>query len=462
MVNWLPISILAGSAILLLFAGLVLHGLYTRVFRRIHEMELRYADPTSIRIIETVLKFSILVFVAYFYGFLIELSGLWPWFDDQVWTEMVVWFLPLAIIGTLVLAAVILGRFADRLYHVLADPLIGDRSLMSKNLAALLSILTRYLLYVMALLFIFLVGAITFGYGGEVADFATDFLLANLTTVLFLVSITVIGYATWRFLSGFFSELGEKSQRFSPQVFKMAEVGTKAVVIGIAILLVVFLILRSIGLGDLAQTVILLATTMVGLVVALSGSGSIGNALSGLVLIIFSPYNEGEMVRLSGPPGGDELIGEVVELGIIFTTVRDLQGQLVDVPNNVVLAGTIINQSDSTPYAIAVRLGLGYNLAHERVEELCMEAVLKTDNLLDSPEPHLYLVDFPTHYVDYRFHAYTDRTDLLRIRSDLMKNIKTVFDANGIEILSPVHEVTHPGYRQEGGILKPDDRGSPE
>ena len=59
----------------------------------------------------------------------------------------------------------------------------------------------------------------------------------------------------------------------------------------ILVVIAIFTLLSAMGLGDLGQTIILMLSMIVGFVVSMAATGSIGNALSGLVIYGFKGVN---------------------------------------------------------------------------------------------------------------------------------------------------------------------------
>jgi len=92
------------------------------------------------------------------------------------------------------------------------------------------------------------------------------------------------------------------------------------------------LVLQQFGLLDNAWAALtaILAMVAIGFVAVWS---VLSNSLCSVLLMITKPFNVGDEVELPA----DNLRGKVIDFNLIFTTLRDTDGSLVQVPNNTFL-----------------------------------------------------------------------------------------------------------------------------
>jgi small-conductance mechanosensitive channel len=183
---------------------------------------------------------------------------------------------------------------------------------------------------------------------------------------------------------------------------------------------------------------------VVGLIVSMAATGSIGNILSGLVLQSTKPFDVGDRVRVS-----EDTIGDVLDLGILFTRVRDLDGQVHDIPNNNILASEIVNFSravKTAEFSLPIDVTLGYDIRPKKARKLMRLAATSTPGVLKEPQPMVFVKAFHNHAVEYRLRAYLDTTqNMMYIRSNVMENMMELFNQEGYEILSPLFHVKREG-----------------
>jgi len=218
-------------------------------------------------------------------------------------------------------------------------------------------------------------------------------------------------------------------------------------VYALVLVLVFTNILVMAGLQTLAGTLVTLFAVLIGLVVSFAATGSIGNALSGLVIMSWRPYGEGDRVEI-----GNGTYGDVMEVDVMFTKIRTIKDEIIHVPNSQVLGNKIINYSALPKVIVHQEVTIGYEVSRKRVEQLLLEAAKGSEGLLPEPEPFVLVRNLDNSFVAYEVNAYTDRpSELVRTYSSLMKNILDHFERAGIEVLSPEHVTVHrSGLDQRG------------
>jgi small-conductance mechanosensitive channel len=201
----------------------------------------------------------------------------------------------------------------------------------------------------------------------------------------------------------------------------------------VAVLLLTNVLVMA-GLQTLATTLVTLFTVFIGLSVSFSATGSIGNALSGIVVMSWRPYKAGDRVDVGG------VYGDIVEVDIMFTRIRTIKNELVHVPNSQVLSTKIVNYSAMPLVIVHYEVTIGYDVPRATVEKLLIQAAHSASGLLAEPEPFVLVTNLDNNFVAYQINAYTDRpNELITLYSKLMQAILDTFSEAGVEILSPQH-----------------------
>jgi small-conductance mechanosensitive channel len=93
------------------------------------------------------------------------------------------------------------------------------------------------------------------------------------------------------------------------------------------------------ALGLLAVPVerLLLSGAISGVILGIAGQQTLSNAFAGITLLFARPFTVGHQVSLRGGPLGGQYDGEVIAIGLMYTTLRTDQG-LLNLPNSSVLA----------------------------------------------------------------------------------------------------------------------------
>lgn len=111
---------------------------------------------------------------------------------------------------------------------------------------------------------------------------------------------------------------------------------TKLVLIVIAIIVVIF---QFSSLSGVAAGAISVAA---GTIIGFSSRNTISNAIAGILLLSSRPFKIGDRIRTSA---NDDLIGDVIEITILYTKLRTIRNELVAIPNQMLLQQQIINYS---------------------------------------------------------------------------------------------------------------------
>ncbi|MHB8604593.1 MAG: mechanosensitive ion channel family protein [Thermoplasmatota archaeon] len=282
------------------------------------------------------------------------------------------------------------------------------------------------------------------GYQGGVGGAILDGLTAHASAIALLAGLIGVGWLGGRLIQAATTEVRGTTTRFSPEVTAAVGAAARGVLYAVLVLIAIFTILQAAGLGSVGGTLVLVLSSLIGIGVAIAGTGSVGNALSGAVLLALRPFVKGDRVILPGP-----LECDVEEVTLIFTRVRTLANAVVEVPNNQILSGSVQNLSRSGAHAMVVKLGIGYDVSHALVRDLATRAAAASPGILAEPAPALYTREFGNYAIAYELYAYTKEPRHLAPRSELLGRIQQAFFDAGIEILTPDFFVIRPGKHHE-------------
>lgn len=343
---------------------------------------------------------------------------------------------PLASYLFLAIAAIVVfvvAKVGVRIVTRMMKRLESQRKL-SAELSGLGGAVLRTLIWLAAAIFVLAEVLVTLGLQEILLQSISSFLAANAIRIGVMIVIIVVGYVAVRVSSIVFAEYKRRT-KLHPFTIDLFQNLVRYLVYGIVAVLLLTNVLMMAGLQTLAGTMVTLFTVFIGLVVSFAATGSIGNALSGLVIMSWRPYKDGDRVEVAGGTYGD-----VVEVDVMFTKIRTIKDEIVHVPNNQVLGNKIVNYSALPKVIVHQQVTLGYDVSRTLAEKLLLEAARGSEGLLAEPEPFALVRDLDNNYVAYEINAYTDRPNrLVAIYSNLMENILDRFDEAGVEILSPRH-----------------------
>ncbi len=198
-------------------------------------------------------------------------------------------------------------------------------------------------------------------------------------------------------------------------------------------LLLGLIVAQSLGID--VTSIIALASVLT-LSVSLALQNALANVFGGFTLLYTAPFHSGDYVDI----GTDS--GTVVEIGMAYTKLCTPDNKLISIPNSTVVAGDIINYSVTGTRRVDMTVTAVYTEPCEKVLDALMQAATDDRVLLD-PAPSAVVDSFGDSTIRYNLRVWTKTGDYWDVRNDVMMNIKTVFDAQGIKMVYPhVHVYT--------------------
>lgn len=176
-------------------------------------------------------------------------------------------------------------------------------------------------------------------------------------------------------------------------------------------------------------------SVLVGVMLSIGGSGVVGQAASGLIMIYSRVLREGEYVKIN------EIEGVVTRIGFFSTKIKTATGEEVNVPNALISNSTTVNSSrlsEGSGLAVHTAVTIGYNTPWRQVHAMLMQAAELTPGVRSEPKPFVAQTALSDFYVEYRLCVQIDRPEIRRITlTALHANIQDVFNEYGVQIMSP-------------------------
>ena len=205
---------------------------------------------------------------------------------------------------------------------------------------------------------------------------------------------------------------------------------TAAVIFLIALLLVL-----SIGYRAQAQLTGLLAGSgVIAIILGFGMQNLLSTLIAGAELQIGRPYKLGDWLQIG------EHIGQVAEINWADTRLRTNDAVSIEIPNNKIVEGTIINLSAPTPlHAMRITVGADYTVPPNRVKEALRRAASNAEGIVLDPAPKAYLKDFGDSAILYEIKFWMTTHDGFNDLCDAIRtNIWYEFKRQNINIPFPI------------------------
>jgi small conductance mechanosensitive channel len=162
-------------------------------------------------------------------------------------------------------------------------------------------------------------------------------------------------------------------------------------------------------------------------IIAISSTTFVTNAMAGLMLRWIRHFKAGDFIEVKG------LFGRITERGLFHTEIQNEERDLITLPNLYLIANpTTVVRSSGT--LISASLSLGYDIDHQRIEDLLLKAAGESG----LTEAFVHITELGDFSISYKISGFlTETKQLLSARSNLKKDILDVLHRAGIEIVSP-------------------------
>jgi small-conductance mechanosensitive channel len=220
---------------------------------------------------------------------------------------------------------------------------------------------------------------------------------------------------------------------------------------GIFILVVVvFMILSELGVDI---TPLLAGAGVAGIAIGFAAQNSIRDVISGFVIMMEDHYNIGDVVKVA------DITGEVEELGLRRTVLRDLKGILHVVPNGEIRVASNYTRSISRAF---FEVGVAYKEDLDRVmtivkrtwEDMAKDPDWK-DKIISETPWLLRVEEFGDSGIIIRAVGDTRPMQQWAVLGELRRRIKIVFDNEGVEIPWPHIKLYYGEEKKEAGPPQP-------
>ena len=245
--------------------------------------------------------------------------------------------------------------------------------------------------------------------------------------IFYLISI-VAGKAAKKALA--------RSKTFSALLREFLVLGTRRIVLFIGFF---------VGLSALEVNIgpVLAVIGAAGFVIAFALQNSLSNFASGILMLIYRPFDIGEVVDVANT------VGKVESMNLLSTQLRTLDNKLVIIPNNSVWGDVITNVTGITKRRIDMVFGIGYDDDIDKAQGILESLVTDHELVLEDPEPVVRLHELGDSSVNFICRPWVKPDDYWTVYWDITRAVKQRFDAEGISIPFPQRDIH---IYQEGTI----------
>lgn len=185
-----------------------------------------------------------------------------------------------------------------------------------------------------------------------------------------------------------------------------------------------------------------------GFIIGFALQETLSNFASGMMILIYRPFDVGDVVEAGG------VSGKVSQMSLVSTTILTFDNQKLVVPNNKIWGDVIRNVNAEPQRRVDLTFGIGYEDDIAKAEGILTDIISAHELVLDEPAPTIRLHTLGESSVDFIVRPWVNAADYWAVYWDVTRAVKERFDAEGISIPFPqrdVHIYQEDPPAEEGG-----------
>lgn len=155
----------------------------------------------------------------------------------------------------------------------------------------------------------------------------------------------------------------------------------------------IFVIIAVLARFGVQTASLIAALSAAGLAIGLALQGTLQNIAAGIMLLVLRPLRGGEYVSIVGRADGT-----VEEIGLFMSRLRQADGVVVNIPNNLIWGNTIVNYSRNATRRMDVVVQVRHNGDLEVAMDALRKMVAEHPQVLREPAPQVMVTAYMEGY----------------------------------------------------------------
>lgn len=172
-----------------------------------------------------------------------------------------------------------------------------------------------------------------------------------------------------------------------------------------------------------------------GFVVGFALQGTLSNFASGLLILIYRPFDVGDAVEAGGTSG------VINTMNLMYTKFKTWDNKSMIVPNNKIWGDTITNISGTDKRRVDMVFGISYSDSIDKAQAILEKIVKEHPLTLDDPAPNIKLNELGDSSVNFIVRPWVAPANYWAVYWDITRKVKEEFDQQGISIPFPQRDV---------------------
>lgn len=186
-------------------------------------------------------------------------------------------------------------------------------------------------------------------------------------------------------------------------------------------LLKVLVIISVMGMVGIQMTSFIAILGALGLAVGMALSGTLQNFAGGVIILLFRPFNVGDLIEAQG------FVGKVKEIDIFTTVLNTDDKKVIYIPNGPLSTGALTNFSRESQRRVDWKFGMAYGDDMENFKKAISDFISEDTRILKEPASFTGLSEFGDSSVNFAVRAWVNAADYWNVYFDMNEKVYKKF-----------------------------------
>lgn len=241
-----------------------------------------------------------------------------------------------------------------------------------------------------------------------------------ISIVIMIVSFSIINWLGKK-IAKHADKKVESNKKIDKTIYRTLSYVAK---VGLKVLVVIALI-GYVGIDTSAITA-LIASLGVGIGLAINGT--LSNLAGGILILITRPFKDDDYIDACG------YSGTVEDIRICHTKLRTTDNKVIYLPNGKLSTSEIVNYSEKDLRRVDLTFSISYSDDFDKAKKVIEEVWNQNELILKDPAPSVRVSAQSASSIDLTAKVWCKNEDYWTVNFDMLEQVKTAFDQNGIQI----------------------------
>jgi small conductance mechanosensitive channel len=174
---------------------------------------------------------------------------------------------------------------------------------------------------------------------------------------------------------------------------------------------------------------------VVGFIVGFALQDTLSNFASGVMILIYKPFDTGDIIEAAGQKG------TVSNMTLVSTTVLTFDNQILIIPNNKIWGDIIKNVTSQENRRVDFAFYVNKDADIDQVEGILNKIIQQHELVLTEPEPVVKLHHIEKHSLEFIVRPWVKTDDYWQVYWDITRAVKQRFEKEAIPQPVPKQDV---------------------